>query len=356
VTRHTVATRTGDDKAPRPSGATTVGSGGYGSTRARDDRSSGDAVLHLRVVSPPADTGAVREALLAEPGATHVTVQPGIAVQPEGDVVEADVTREAVDAVLTALCGLGIDRTGGITLEAIDTTLSDAADAAEEAAPGDPSDAVIWEEVVARTGEESRFSVSFQTFLTIACLLAAIGAITDSSVTVVGAMVLGPEFGPLAAVAVGLVLRRGDLIKRGAFAVGAGFPLAMVITALASLLFDATGLLSTAALDDLHQVDFIYEVGPFSFIVALLAGGAGMLALTSAKSASLVGVFISVTTVPAAAFAAVALVEGRYAQALGSALQLVVNVVGIVVAAVAVLLVSRRTLAPGRSTRRLSSG
>jgi uncharacterized hydrophobic protein (TIGR00271 family) len=313
-------------------------------------------VLHLRVISPPSDTDAVRDLLVAEPGATHVTVLPGIAVQPEGDVVEADVTREAVDAVLGALCELGVDHTGGVTLEAIDTTLSDSADAAEEAAPGDPSDAVIWEELVARTGEESRFSVSFQAFLTIACLLAAIGAITDSSVTVVGAMVLGPEFGPLAAVAVGLVLRRGDLIRRGAFAVGAGFPLAMVLTALASLAFDATGLLSTGDLDDLREVAFIYEVGPFSFIVALLAGGAGMLALTSAKSASLVGVFISVTTVPAAAFASVALVEGRWAQALGSAAQLAVNVVGIVVAAVAVLLVSRRKVARGGSTRRLSSG
>jgi uncharacterized hydrophobic protein (TIGR00271 family) len=312
-------------------------------------------VLHIRVISPPVRSDAVRELLLAEPGATHVTVLPGVAVQPVGDVVEADVTRESVDGVLSSLRGLGIDRAGGVTLGTIDTTLSDAADAAEQAAPGDPVDAVIWEEVVARTGEESRLSISFQVFLTIACLLAAIGAITDSSVTVVGAMVLGPEFGPLAAVAVGAVLRRGDLVKRGVVALGVGFPLAMAVTAAASVLFDALGLLSTAALDNLDQVDFIYKVGPFSFIVALLAGAAGMLALTSAKSASLVGVFISVTTVPAAAFAAVALVEGHYAQALGSAAQLAINVIGIVVAAVAVLVVSRRTV-PRRGSRPLSTG
>jgi uncharacterized hydrophobic protein (TIGR00271 family) len=312
-------------------------------------------VLHIRVISPPVRSDAVRELLLAEPGATHVTVLPGVAVQPVGDVVEADVTRESVDGVLSSLRGLGIDRAGGVTLGTIDTTLSDAADAAEQAAPGDPMDAVIWEEVVARTGEESRLSISFQVFLTIACLLAAIGAITDSSVTVVGAMVLGPEFGPLAAVAVGAVLRRGDLVKRGVVALGVGFPLAMAVTAAASVLFDALGLLSTAALDNLDQVDFIYKVGPFSFIVALLAGAAGMLALTSAKSASLVGVFISVTTVPAAAFAAVALVEGHYAQALGSAAQLAINVIGIVVAAVAVLVVSRRTV-PRRGSRPLSTG
>jgi uncharacterized hydrophobic protein (TIGR00271 family) len=167
-------------------------------------------------------------------------------------------------------------------------------------------------------------------------------------------MVLGPEFGPLAAVAVGLVLRRGDLVRRGTFALAAGFPLAMGITALASLVLDVSGLLSTAQLAELDQVEFIYEVGPFSLIVALLAGAAGMLALTSAKSASLVGVFISVTTVPAAAFASVALVEGRYVQAMQSGLQLAINLVGIVVAAAAVLMLSRSRSERGK--RKLSAG
>ena len=313
-------------------------------------------MLHMRVIAPAERTDAVRDVLLAERGATHVTVLAGAAVKPPGDVVEADVAREAVDGVLSRLCALGVDRTGGVTLETIDTTLSDLADAAEEAAPGEGSDAVIWDEVVARTGEESRFSGSFLAFLTIACLLAAIGAITDSPVTVVGAMVLGPEFGPLAAVAVGLVLRRRDLVRRGGFALAVGFPLAMIITAIVSVVFDATGLLTTAQLAQLDQVDFIYDVGPFSLIVALLAGAAGMLSLTSAKSAALVGVFISVTTVPAAAFASVAFVEGRYGQALQSAAQLVINLVGIVVAAAAVLLVSRWNRRRGGGLRRLSAG
>jgi uncharacterized hydrophobic protein (TIGR00271 family) len=308
----------------------------------------------MRVIAPADESDAVRDLLLAEPGATHVTVLPGAAIQPAGDVVEAAVAREAADDLLGKLCVLGIDRTGGVTLEAIDTSLSDAADAAVEAAPGDPQDAIIWDEVVARTGEESRLSVSYQAFLTIACLLAAIGAITDSPVTVVGAMVLGPEFGPLAAVAVGIVLRRGDLVRRGAIALAAGFPLAMAVTAVGSVVLDAVGLLSTAGLADLSQVAFIYEVGPFSLIVALLAGAAGMLALTSAKSASLVGVFISVTTVPAAAFASVALVEGRYVQAMQSALQLAVNLVGIVIAAAVVLLLARSR--SERGGRKLSAG
>jgi uncharacterized hydrophobic protein (TIGR00271 family) len=313
-------------------------------------------VLHLRVISPAATTDDLVALLEAERGVAHLTVLRGAAVRPEGDLVQADVARECVDDLLARLTGLGLDHSGGITLEALDTILSDAADEAEEAAPGEGTDAVVWDELISRTGEESRLSVSFQAFLTIACLLAAIGAITDSPVTVVGAMVLGPEFGPLAAIAVGLVLRRGDLVRRGALALGVGFVLAMTVTALATLAFDAVGLLAAGALDQLDQVEFIYQVGPFSLIVALLAGLAGMLALTSAKSASLVGVFISVTTVPAAAFASVAAVEGRWAEAGSSAVQLVVNLVGIVVAAALGLLLARRVRPRWGRGRPLSSG
>lgn len=313
-------------------------------------------VLHIRVISPTSTTRAVRDLLLAEPGAAHLTVIPGVAVRPEGDLIEADLTRESVDQVLLQLYDLGVDHAGGVTLEMVDTSLSDAADAADAASPGDPADAVIWDELVARTGEESRLSLSFLTFLSIACLLAAIGVITDSPITVVGAMVLGPEFGPIAAVAVGVVLRRTDLVRRGALALAVGFPIAMLLTALAAFVFEVTGLLTAQTLADLSQVDFIYEVGPFSFIVALLAGAAGMLSLTSAKSAALVGVFISVTTVPAAAFAATALVKGRYDQALSSGVQLVVNIVGIVVAATAVLLAVRRRGDRGLGLRQLSRG
>ena len=74
-------------------------------------------------------------------------------------------------------------------------------------------------------------------------------------------------------------------------------------------------------------MDFIFQVGPLSFVVALLAGAAGMLSLVSSKSAALVGVFISVTTVPAAGFAVVAAILGDWEVAARSAPQLAVNLV-----------------------------
>ncbi|PVZ11853.1 uncharacterized protein DUF389 [Actinomycetospora cinnamomea] len=76
--------------------------------------------------------------------------------------------------------------------------------------------------------------------------------------------------------------------------------------------------------------------------MALLAGVAGMVALIAGEgSGVLVGVFISVTTVPAAGFAAVAVVLGDWGRAASSLLQLAVNVVAIVCSGVVVLLLVR---------------
>jgi len=300
-------------------------------------------VLHLRVISPADLTEQVLAELEGQCGATHIAVQRGTVIRPEGDVIEATLAREATNAVLTALQELGVEHRGGVTLESLDTVLSDAADRAEEAAPGDPDDAVIWEELIARTGEESRLNGTFIAFLSLALLIAAVGVTTNSPVTVVGAMVVGPEFGPLAALAVALVRRRWDLARRSVLALLVGFPVAMGITLLGAFAAEAAGLITTSNLDNLSQVDFVYQVGPFSLIVALLAGAAGMLSMTSAKSAALVGVFISVTTVPAAGFAVVAATLGRWRIAAESTGQLLINLAGITIAAVVVLTLRRRS-------------
>jgi uncharacterized membrane protein len=64
----------------------------------------------------------------------------------------------------------------------------------------------------------------------------------------------------------------------------------------------------------------------------VIAGAAGVLALTSAKSGGLVGVFISVTTIPASGNIAVAAVFGLWSEVWGSTVTLVVNVTGMALA------------------------
>jgi len=84
--------------------------------------------------------------------------------------------------------------------------------------------------------------------MVLACLLAAIGVATNSPITIVGAMVVGPEFGPLAAIAVGLRLRRAETVRQGIVAILAGFTVAIAVTAAVGVVWRATGLVDAESL------------------------------------------------------------------------------------------------------------
>jgi uncharacterized hydrophobic protein (TIGR00271 family) len=189
--------------------------------------------------------------------------------------------------------------------------------------------------------EDSTLTWTFLAFIVLATMLAAIGVVTDSQVTIVGAMVVGPEFGPLAALAIALVRRQLPLARTAALALVVGFGFAIVVVSLFTLLARAGGLVHPSDLTGGRETEFIYHPGWFSLITALVAGTAGMLSLMSARSAALVGVFISVTTIPAAGNAAVAGVLGNWHETWLSLAQLGINLVGITVAATTVLALRR---------------
>jgi uncharacterized hydrophobic protein (TIGR00271 family) len=299
-------------------------------------------LLQLRVTVPPDRTDRVCELFENDPGTAHLAVLRGASVSPAGDLVLADVARESADAIVAALRELDVHRDGAITLTSVDAAVSTAARRAEERAPGDAADAVVWEEVVRTTDADSALSISYLAFLTIATLLAAIAIVNDSAILTVGAMVLGPEFAPVAALAVAAVQRRAASARHAAVTLVLGFVVAIGLTACAALIGRALGWVGAEVLTaDRPQTGFITAPDKWSLVVAVLAGVAGVLSLTSAKSGALVGVFISVTTVPAAAAMALSLAVGDAAEFRSAATQLGVNLAGICGAAILTLTLQR---------------
>ena len=298
-------------------------------------------IAQLRICVPEELSDAVMDCSTAEVGVAEVSRQPRGSVLPPGDVIHVLLARESVERLVEKLHVLQVQEQGSISVIMPEVVLSDRADKATADAPGEGADAVIWDEVSRQTGEDSRLTWSFLAFLILATQLVGIGIVTDSTILIVGAMAVGPEFGPLAALAVAIVQRQWKLGRRAALALGIGFPVAMLAAAFTAWLSVPLGLFPADVLDRGSAAEFIYHPGPYSLIVAVLAGIAGMLSVISGRSAALTGVFISVTTVPAAGFVAVALVLGEFEKAAGSALQLALNLVGIVAAAVAVLLFYR---------------
>lgn len=164
-------------------------------------------MLHLRLIVPTDRTDEVLQLLERTVGTTHLVVLSGAAREPRGDVVLCDVAREAGDGLLARLREMGLDRSGSIALEHIDLSLSRRADRAEDEAPGEGADAVLWESLTDATHEESTLSATYLAFLTLATMIAACGVVLDNAILIVGAMAVGPEFGPLAGISTALVRR-----------------------------------------------------------------------------------------------------------------------------------------------------
>jgi uncharacterized hydrophobic protein (TIGR00271 family) len=322
-------------------------------TRAPPDTSpmQDGTMLHIRVVTPHALCDQVLALLEAEPSIHNIVVMKGACRRPDGDLIQFDVPREGANAAIVDLRSLDIHRCGSIAIERVDTALSDIAAAAEARSPGESSEAVIWEEVESRVRDESALTVSYLAMMIIAVLLGAVGIMLDSPVLIVGAMVVGPDYGPLAGVALGLHRRRIDRAFTALRTLTIGFISGILCAAVLTLIVRLLDWIPAVYKTDRPLTSFISSPDGWAVLVALLAGVAGILALTESKSGTLVGVLISVTTIPAASNIGVALAMARWAELGGAAAQLLVNIaVMCIVGLITLTIVQSASGSPIRST------
>jgi uncharacterized hydrophobic protein (TIGR00271 family) len=295
-------------------------------------------VLQVRVTAPRERCTALVERLHDMPAVADLVLLHGTDADGGAiDVVIFDVAREAANPVIDLVRELGVVETGSVAISEAASVLGRAAERAEEAAPGHPADGVVWEELVDRAEDDARPSWSFLAFLVLATLIAGAGRYLDQPILIIGAMVVGPEFAPLAALCVALVRRRPRIIPPALLTLLGGFAVAILVAFLLWGLANLLGLVDEVAATTGEQTEFIVNPDGWSLIVAVLAGVAGILSLTSAKSSALVGVFISITTVPAAATIALTLAVGALDEAGASAVQLGLNLAGLLVGGVATL-------------------
>ena len=168
------------------------------------------------------------------------------------------------------------------------------------------------------------------------------GVLTGSSILVVGAMAISPDLLPISATAVGLVERRPRLSAKAFLTLVAGLVMVVVAAAATTGVLRAAGRISgDLNLADTVLGDSLTEVGPGTVLVALAAGMAGILAYETASSAA-VGVAISITTIPAAAYIGGAAALEGYQDAGGGLLVLATNVAGIITASTATIWLQRR--------------
>ncbi|MCH0563920.1 MULTISPECIES: DUF389 domain-containing protein [unclassified Streptomyces] len=299
-------------------------------------------LVHFRMVVPPELTRPAVDLL-----SPHELVLNLVVLRAAGasgaDAIECDVVKGAANTLLDGLRGLGVDRAGSIAVDGVDLMFSHRAEEIEAGRPSVLVHSPLWASVEAHIREEGTYPPSFYLFLVIAGLIGSVGIMTNSQILIVAAMVVGPEYHAITSIALGLDRRDRRRIQDGTRALTAGFLLAITVTLAFAAVSRAIGLQSRAFDAGLRPVSHLIDTpDAFSLTVAVLAGIVGIVSLTEARASTLLGVFISVTTIPAASDVAVSLAFADWGEARGSLVQLLANVVVLVVVGVLTLRLQRR--------------
>lgn len=264
-------------------------------------------------------------------GARAVTLVP--AVRVDHSVASATVPPAALDELLDDLDRLGVSAT--------DITVT-RAEAVGQAAGGVREAGVVWSDVLGTAWRQARPIGRYLVFMFAAGVIACYGVTEDNAILIVGAMAVSPDLLPIVAIAVGLVGRNPRLAGTSLLTLAIGLGLASLAAAIFGFAQDQLDLLPSGF--DLHRTGVLgglVDVSDETIVVAFVAGAAGMLVFET-RAASAIGVAISVTTIPAAAYLGVAAGLGELSKSLGALGVLGVNVAMMVLGASAVLWAQRR--------------
>jgi uncharacterized hydrophobic protein (TIGR00271 family) len=291
-------------------------------------------VLQVRVFVPQERVGDVAALLQGVNGTRHVSV---CGSTPDGGttMIAADLTPAMTDHVMRRLMDADVPPQ---EIEVLQIETVPTIEAGERSWLSSRSEALVWNAVVNQARTNARFGAKYAVFMVIAGIIAAFGVLTGNAVLIVGAMALAPDLTPVTAASVGIVGKRWQLAGRGLLTLGLGYVLTILAALATSSFLSATHQLPDGYVLPIASVQAVATYSLMIVIIAFAAGVAGIFAFET-KASSAVGVAISVTTVPAAAYVGASLGLMQTTNTAEALVMLTVNVLLLVVGASAGLMV-----------------
>jgi uncharacterized hydrophobic protein (TIGR00271 family) len=290
----------------------------------------------LRIACPSHHTGSVVTILRDAGQATDVVVVPRSSAHDEGDLILAEVDRSGVDPVLLVLRRFQDGDDIRVSMQEADQLVPP-----PEIGPL-VDDQVIWAKVNQDIRETSRLSIVNLLLITLAGVIAAVGIIQDQLLYIVGAMAISPDYLLISEVNIAIVRRDWRRLRSGVVSLVAAFAMAAAGSYFLTGLLRSMDIVSQDSFTTRQLTSFISDPDRLSVVVAIAAGIAGALAMTLPDARGLVGVFVSITTIPAAANIGVAVEESAWTEVSGAAAQLGVNLLCLVLSGAITLEIRRR--------------
>jgi uncharacterized hydrophobic protein (TIGR00271 family) len=262
--------------------------------------------------------------------ASHTVVVPAVHDVHSG-LLMSDIERDSATSVLARLDQAGVSHD--------DVTVVQTDDIGPVVQRG-RNTSLVWADMLGFAQQNARPLARYVVFMAVAGVIAGYGVITVNSTLIVGAMAVSPDTLPLAATCVGLVGTQWLLAFRSFVTLWFGLAITGVAAGFIAGLLRVIGHLPQGFSAEATGLTGLVTIGVGTFGVALAAGVAAMLALET-RASSAVGVAISVTTIPAAAYFGVAFAVDQRSKAGGALAVLGINVAMLLVGGVSTLLVQR---------------
>ena len=302
-------------------------------------------MMELEVFGESAAMATVAELLDGADG-THRVMQVD-ATRAGHSVVLAAVRPRALDALLENLRRLEVPESD-ITVTRVEVVDWSATRSSEAT--------FVWADVLGQAWLNARPFARYLAFMCVAGVIASYGVVDSNVILIVGAMAVSPDLLPITAMGVAIVGRRPRLGIEAFLTLALGLAVAGVAAALFAFGQHQLGALPSGF--DIHAsstaLGGLTQVNNETIAVAFVAGVAGMLALETRASSS-VGVAVSVTTIPATAYAGVASGLGEFGTVGGALGVLGTNILLMALGASSALAVQRVLKRRAAARRRASA-
>jgi uncharacterized hydrophobic protein (TIGR00341 family) len=187
------------------------------------------------------------------------------------------------------------------------------------------------EELYSDVDKMTKLSWIYVVLIVLASVVAAAGILRNNVVFIIGAMVIAPALGPNVALALAATLGDGELSRRALLTIAAGTSAAFVFSAFMGILFDVN--------TQIPELISRTEVNFGDIALALAAGSAAVLSLSTGLVSALIGVMVAVALLPPLVTLGMLVGSGHWDLASGSLLLFLVNFICVNLAGVITFLV-----------------
>ena len=221
-------------------------------------------------------------------------------IKPPGDVLTVHALNRGSDKVL----GLtdAARKQGQISVSTGE--LTSIIDPEHEQKVANDIDEALWEEVETELRHQGKLTMNYVSLMALGGVVAATGLVVESAsqaISFVAASIIAPGFEPLAAIPIGLALRRWPVVGKGLQSVGGGYLALILSAALTYLVLHATGVVVAEEFISNTEVRNLAEPGLREILLSGCGAVAGMVMVLSLRRYLIPGALIALIVIEAAA-------------------------------------------------------